>query len=225
MRFTFIAAIADGRLDGADYRDWTTRQLAEYGLHLAGGEIKRGEDLIGFYSFLDRAQGEPLVPAEARADLTAQRPFGGVVAGYLQWSHAADERAGQTVLAPAILAIGRSVIARTDDGRHVRALRELEFPLSNLVGSHGFADGEALVSRDEDYLRYVQREAQASIAAAGLSGDVGRFDTHHNPIRIVGDLRLHGRVVEDPERELGGHRVRLWALDRACLADPTFWSD
>ena len=225
MRYTFIAAIADGRLHGADYRDWATRQLAEHGLHLAGGEINRGDVLLGFYAFLDRAQGEPLVPVEARGYLVPQGPFGGAVAGYLHRSHAADERAGQTVLAPAMLAIGRSVIARTDDGRFVQALRPIEFPLANLVGSHGFADGEALISRDEDYLLYVQREAQAALSAAGLSGDVGRFDTHHNPIRIVGDLRLHGRVVEEPERELAGHQVRLWALDRTCLDDPTFWSD
>jgi hypothetical protein len=107
----------------------------------------------------------------------------------------------------------------------MQAVRLVEFPMSNLVGKHGFADGEAFLGRSDDYLRYVQREAQAAIAAAGLSGDIGRFDTHHNPIRLVGDLHLHGRVVDDAERELAGHRFRIWALDLASLADPEFWSD
>jgi hypothetical protein len=225
MAYTFIAAISDGRLAGDDYRDWTRRQLAEHGFHLADGELKRGDDLIGFYAFLDRDQGEQLVPAEARRALAEAGPYGGAVVGYFNWTHAVDERAGQTQLAPAILAIGRSVVARTDNGRFKHAIRLVEFPLSNLVGKHGFADGEALIGRDDDYLRYVQREARAAIAAAGLSGDVGRFDTHHNPIRLVGDLRLHGRVVDEPERELAGHRFRIWALDLASLTDQEFWSD
>jgi hypothetical protein len=225
MVYTFIAAISDGRLAGDDYRDWTRRQLAEHGLQLADGELKRGGDLIGFYAFLDRDRGEQLVSAEARRVLADPGPYGGAVVGYFNWTHAVDERAGQTQLAPAILAIGRSVVARTDNGRFQQALRLVEFPLSNLTGKHGFADGEAFIARDDDYLRYVQREAQAAIAAAGLAGDVGRFDTHHNPIRLVGDLRLHGRVVENPERELAGHRFQIWALDLAMLADQEFWSD
>jgi hypothetical protein len=225
MTYTFVAAIADGRLSGEDYRDWTRHQFAEHGLQLADGELKRGDDLIGFYEFLDRDQGASLMPAEARDALADPGPFGGTVVGYLNWSHSVDERAGQAQLAPAILTIGRSIVARTDNGSYKQALRCIEFPLSNLVGSHGFADGEALISRDDDYLRYVQREAQAAIASAGLSGDVGRFDTHHNPIRLVGDLRLHGRVVDDPERELAGHGFRIWALDLASLADWEFWSD
>jgi hypothetical protein len=225
MRYTFIAAIIDGRLAGEDYRDWTRRQLAEHGFHLEDGELKRGKDLVGFYSFLDRDQGAPLMPAEAPHALADPGPFGGAVMGYLNWTHSIDERVGQAQLAPAILAIGRSIVARTDNGRYKQALRSIEFPLSNLVGSHGFADGDALISRDGDYLRYVQREAQAAIVAAGLSGDVGQFDTHHNPIRLVGDLRLHGRVVDDPESELAGHRFRIWALDLACLGDWEFWSD
>lgn len=225
MTYTFIAAITDGRLAGEDYRDWTRRQLAEHGIQLASGELKRGDDLIGFYQFLDRDQGAPLMPAEARHAIADPGPFGGTVVGYLNWSHSVDERVGQAQLAPAILAIGRSIVARTDNGCYKQALQPIEFPLSNLVGSHGFADGEALISRDDDYLRYVQREAQAAITAAGLSADVGRFDTHHNPIRLVGDLRLHGRVVDEPERELAGHRFRIWALDLKNLADGEFWSD
>jgi len=225
MQYTFLAAITDGRLAGADYRDWTRRQLAEHGFQLAEGELKRGADLIGFYAFLDRDQGASLVSAEVRSALADMGPYSGAVAGYLNWTHSVDERLGQAQLAPAILAVGRSIVARTDNGLYKRAIRELEFSLSNLVGSHGFADGEALISRDDDYLRYVQREAQAAITAAGLSGDVGRFDTHHNPIRLVGDLRLHGRLVDDLEGELAGHRVRIWALDLACLDDREFWSD
>jgi len=225
MTYTFVAAIADNRLAGADYRDWTSRQLAEHGFRLEDGDLKRGDDLVGFYAFFDRDQGVTLMPTDAHRALTDPGPYGGAIAGYLNWTHALDERVGQAQLAPALLAIGCSLVARTDNGRYQQALRQIEFPLSNLVGSHGFADGEALVSRDDEYLRYVQREAQAAIAAAGLAGDVGKFDTHHNPIRIVGDLRLHGRVVSDPERELAGHRLRIWALDRACLADREFWSD
>jgi hypothetical protein len=225
MPYTFIAAIADGRLAGADYRDWTGRQLVDYNFQLADGELKRGDDLIGFYTFLDRDQGAPLLPAEARYALADPGPFGGTVVGYLNWTHTVDERVGQAQLAPAILTIGRSIVARTDNGRYKQALRCIEFPLSDLVGKHGFADGDALISRDDEYLRYVQREAEAAITAAGLSGDVGRFSTHHNPIRLAGDLRLHGRVVDDPERELAGHRFRIWALDLASLADWEFWSD
>ncbi|HEX7839924.1 MAG TPA: hypothetical protein VF469_20750 [Kofleriaceae bacterium] len=32
-------------------------------------------------------------------------------------------------------------------------------------------------------------------------------------------------MVDDPERELASHHVRIWALDLACLADREFWSD
>jgi hypothetical protein len=225
MTYTFIAAIADGRLAGEDYREWTRRQLAERGFDVSDGDLKRGDDLIGFYKFLDRDQGTPVMPVEAQRALADPGPFDSTVAGYLSWTHSLDERVGHAQLAPAILAIGRSIVARTDNGRFKHAIRELDFPLANLVGNHGFADGDALISRDDDYLRYVQRQAQAAITAAGLSGDVGRFDTHHNPIRLVGDLRLHGRVVDDPERELGGHQFRIWALDLACLTDREFWSD
>src|SRR5262249_9097746 len=153
------------------------------------------------YTFLDREEGTPLLSKEAQRALADPAPYGGAVVGCLNWTHSVNERVGQTQLAPAILTLGRSIVARTDNAHYKHALQELEFPLSNLVGSHGFTDGEALISRDDDYLRYVQRAAQAAIAAAGLSGDVGRFDTHHNPIRLVGDLQLHGRVVDDPERE------------------------
>jgi hypothetical protein len=225
MTYTFIAAIADGRLAGEDYREWTQRQLAERGFDVSDGDLKRGDDLIGFYKFLDRDQGAPIMPVEAQRALADPGPFDSTVAGYLSWTHSLDERVGHAQLAPAILAIGRSIVARTDNGRFKRAIRELDFLLSNLVGNHGFADGNALISRDDDYLRYVQRQAQAAITAAGLSGDVGRFDSHHNPIRLAGDLRLHGRVVDDPERELAEHQFRIWALDLACLADREFWSD
>jgi hypothetical protein len=225
MTYTFIAAITDGRLAGEDYREWTQRQLAEHGLRFSDGDLKRGDDLIGFYRFLDRDQGAPVMPVEAQRALADPGPFGGTVAGYLNWTHAVDESVGQAQLAPAILAVCRGIVARTDNGHFKRAIRELDFLLSNLVGNHGFADGNALISRDDDYLRYVQRQAQAAIAAAGLSGDVGRFDSHHNPIRLAGDLRLHGRVVDDPERELAGHQFRIWAFDLACLADREFWSD
>jgi hypothetical protein len=225
MTHTFLAAIVDGRLDGADFREWTRKQLADRNLRLEGDELKLGDDLIGFYAFLDRERGARVMPDDARRALAELGPYGGDVVGYFNWTHAVGERAGREHVAPAILAISRGVVARTDDGRFQQAIRRVEFPLSNLVGQHGFADGEALVGRDEAYLRYVQREAQAALAAAGVTGDVGTFDTHHNPIRLVGDLRLHGRVLDDPERELAGHAFRIWALDLASLADAGFWSD
>lgn len=225
MTYTFIAAIADGRLAGEDYRERTERQLDEHGLRFSDGDLKRGDDLIGFYRFLDRDQGARVMPMEAQRALVDPGPFGGTAVGYLNWTHAVDQRVGHAQMAPAILAVCRGIVARTDNGRFKQAIREINFLLSNLVGNHGFADGGALISRDDDYLRYVQRQAHAAIAAAGLSGHVGRFDTRHNPIRLVGDLRLHGRVVDEPERELAGHQVRIWALDLACLADREFWSD
>jgi hypothetical protein len=225
MTYTFIAAIADGRLADEDYRDRTRRQLADHGFHLVDGELKQGDDLIGFYAFLDRDQGALVMPVQAQRALADPGPFDCAVAGYLNWTHSVNERVGQAQLAPAIVAVCRSIVARTDTGSYKHVVREAKFPLSNLVGNHGFADGEALISRDDDYLRYVQHEAQDAIAAAGLSGDIGRFDSHHNPIRLVGDLRLHGRVVDDPERELAGHQFRIRARDLACLADREFWSD
>jgi hypothetical protein len=225
MAYTFIAAIADGRLGGADYREWTQRQLADHNLHLAGNELKLGDDLIGFYAFLDRDQGTPLMATEALRALADVGPYSGEVAGYFNWTHTVNDRAGHEHVAPALLRIGRSIVARTDNGRYTQAVRCVEFSLSTLIGKHGFGDGDALISRDDEYLSYVQREAQAAIAAAGLSGDIVRFDTHHNPLRLVGDLRLHGRIVEDPETELAGHRFRVWALDLATLSDHEFWSD
>jgi hypothetical protein len=160
-------------------RAFTHRQDVYFG----GGEYRSG------------SKDTRHLPTEAPRALADPGPFGGMVAGYLNWTHSVDERVGQAQLAPVILTVCRSNVARTDNARYQHAIREIAFPLSNLVGSHGFADGDALISRDDDYLRYVQREAQNAVAAAGLSGDVGRFDTHHNPIRLVGDLRLHGPVV------------------------------
>jgi hypothetical protein len=109
------------------------------------------------------------VPAEAPHALADPGPFGGTVVGYLNWTHPVDERVGQAQLAPAILAIGRSIVARTDNGCYKQALRCIEFPLSNLVGNHGLADGEALTSRDDNYLRYVQREAHRRSALSPAS--------------------------------------------------------
>src|SRR5262249_32284061 len=92
MTYTFIAAIAHDRLDGEDYREWTQRQLAEHGFRFSDGDLKRGDDLIGFYKFLDRDHGASVMPVEAQRALADPGPFSGTVAGYLSWTHTVDER-------------------------------------------------------------------------------------------------------------------------------------
>jgi hypothetical protein len=169
--------------------------------------------------------GPGLLPEDARPLVDHPGPYSGPVVGYFSWTHAVDPQLAEQRLVPAIVSLSRGVIARTDNGRHKQTVRLVEHSLSNLLGNHGFADGDVLVSRDDDYLRYVQREAEAALAAAGMSGDVGRFDTHHNPIRLVGDLRIGGRVVDDPEPELLRHTMRIWTYDPSVLGDPEFWID
>ena len=130
-----------------------------------------GDGLVGFYQFLDREEGRRLLPEDARPLVEKPGPYNGPVVGYFSWTHAVDQRIAEARLLPAIISISRSIIARTDNGRHMETVRLIEFPLSSLVGNHGFDDGDALISRDDDYLRYVQREAEAALAA-GL-WDVG----------------------------------------------------
>ena len=170
MPYTFIAAIADDRIGTAGYRDWVRRQLAEGGFTLEdNGDLMCGDGLVGFYQFLDREEGRRLLPEDARPLVEKPGPYNG--RGRLFQLDACGGSANRRgAPSPAIISISRSIIARTDNGRHMETVRLIEFPLSSLVGNHGFDDGDALISRDDDYLRYVQREAEAALAAGALGG-------------------------------------------------------
>lgn len=228
MPHTYIAAIMDGRIEGADYSQWVNDRLAANGFTLEpNGALKKGEELIGFYAFLDREEGDTLLSADALARVNAPGPHRGAAVGYFAWTHVLEPQLAAQYLLPAIVAIGGGVVARTDDGRYKDTVGIIEFALSNLLGKYGFWDGDDLLSRDEAYLSYVQCEAKAALEAAGLSGEVGRFDSHHNPIRIVGDLRKDGRVLDESDEQtaLDLHSMRIWARNPKVLEDVDFWCD
>jgi hypothetical protein len=226
MTNTFIAAVANRRAAAGDWGGWVRAQLTEHGFTLTGdGELWFGDELVGRGELIERRAEDRLLPGEVRAVLDAPAPYTGPVVGYVGWTHAVAPELAERHLVPAMCVLSQSSIVRPDTGQHKRVVRPVAFSLANLVGNHGFADGEALLGRDDAYLRDVQRAAGAALTAAGLSGDVGRFDSHHNPIRLVGELRASGRVVDDPEAELARHAVTIWAYDLAARRDPEFWID
>lgn len=228
MPNTFIAAITDPRKDGADYIARVRERLHEAGFDLDdGGLLTHADGLVGFYRFLDLDDGYDLLPAEAVALVERPPPCPGIgpVVGYFTWSHPTRPELAQRRLVPAIIAVGRGLIARTDDGRFRTAVNRIEFKLSDLFGKYGFGDGGALLSRDPDYLEYVRDEASTALAAAGFAAEVGIFDSSHNPVRIVGDVKKDGQLVEDSEitSELFCHPLTIWTYDPALPDDFEFW--
>ena len=103
--------------------------------------------------------------------------------------------------------------------------------MTDLVGKHGFEDGDALLSRTEDaYLRYAVQEAERALAEAeralaraGFTGYAGIFGTHHNPLRLSGDRMRGGVPVSAPDEALLGATMRLWAFDWSVLDEIAFW--
>ncbi|HET9624260.1 MAG TPA: hypothetical protein VFP84_22960 [Kofleriaceae bacterium] len=223
MTYTFIAAIAGNHLNDA-YSQWTVRKLADYGFSTANGDLKLNDSLVGFCKFVDREAGRDLLPEGARRLVDDPGPYSGPIAGYFQWTHTVDESAAER-LVPAMLAISRSVIARTDNGEFRAVVRQIEFPLTDLLGKFGFHDGDALLSRDDDYLAYVVGAVEAAVEAAGYAAHIGRYDGIHNPIRLAGDLEQSGKVIDDPSTALEGHSVKIWALDLEIVNDREFWRD
>lgn len=223
MKFTFIAAIAGNHLND-DYRQWTVRKLADHGFSTANGDLMLHDNLVGFCEFVDCEVGRDLLSEGARRLVDDPGPYSGPIAGYFHWTHTVEERAAER-LVPAMLAISRSVIARADNGEFRAVVRQIEFPLTDLLGKFGFRDGDALLSRDDDYMAYVVGAMEAAVEAAGYAAHIGRYDGIHNPIRIAGDLEQNGEAIADPSAALDGHSVKIWALDLEIGNDHEFWRD
>ncbi len=79
------------------------------------------------YKFVDREARRDMLPEGARRLVDDPGPHSGPIVGYFKWTHALDESVvGHLV--PALLAISRSVVSRTDNGEFRVAMREIEFP-------------------------------------------------------------------------------------------------
>jgi hypothetical protein len=222
---TYIAAIHDALVDEPDWAAWLRRHLAAEQVTLADDElVLHVGEVVGRYELL-----APAAAAARHRDAPwwslEPRPWLGGVAGFFSWTHAADERAAMAHLVPTLIRRGRGVIARLDSGRFHETVHPRTFSLANLLERHGFDDGEALLARDGDYLDHVVGEVERALAAAGFEAAVGVASTHHNPIRIVGEVRRGGVAIADPLAALAASAVTLWAYDWDVLDDVAFWID
>lgn len=221
-QFTFLTVIGSRRVRGP-WREWLTGALAARGITFAGEELRVGGVLCGFASLIDLADVAAVEP-DAAWWRPSRCPWVGAPAGVFSWDHT-DEALAKDRLVPALVDLGRGPFVRADvSGDQVRAsVVRRRFPLSDLVGPHGFDDGAALLREDPEYLEDVRRAAGSVIRDAGYRGDVGTWPSHHNPLRLAGPLTRDGRAVVDPEAVLRDHVLEIWAHDWSILGGAPFW--
>ncbi|HYN78160.1 MAG TPA: hypothetical protein VES73_10250 [Lamprocystis sp. (in: g-proteobacteria)] len=223
---TFVAAVLEQHLLNRPWRDFLSQGFAQSGLELAGdGTLTRAADLIGCYRLLEPELAQHRMDAGLWRSLQPASQRLGRPVGYFCWTHAADEQAARAHLLPAVLRLCRGVIARPDNGQTREAVCRRNFPLTNLLGKHGFDDGEAFLDRSDATLREALGEVELALKAADLEGYVSVFGTHHNPLRLSGGLRRNGQVVDDEAQALDGLSISLWSYNWPVLDEVLFWID
>ena len=73
--------------------------------------------------------------------------------------------------------------------------------------------------------QYVLAEIEQVLAGAGCVGNVGVFGTHHNPVRLSGDLIRGAETIDHHDRLLDDLRVTLYTLDLSLLSSSPFWDE
>lgn len=225
MLYTFVAAIPQREDHPEQWQERLRQQLAAAQITpAADARLLHGDDLVGFYQFIDLEEGLTLFHAAPWLALAQECPWFQGLAGFFSWTHVADQALAEERLLPR-LAHASTVIARTDDHAFRQSVRLIEFSLTNLLSRHGFYDGDAFLSRDEAYLLSAYDEVAHALQAAGLAGHVVMLETAHNPLQLAGDLYRGEASIPDATLALAELSVQIWAYDWDILKDPVFWQD
>ena len=221
----FIAAIMSAHLpDPEAWQDWLRHELVQHKVELGNdGNMTADGNYMGFYRLLSREQAQHEFGRALWFSLDEVPPWLGHPVGFFAWCHLGCESEAESHLLPALVELSRGLCVRIDDGRFVHLATEREFSLSNLIGKHGFDDGDAFLSRnpDSEYLRATVLQTRRVLEEAGLDVFIGIYGTHHNPLRMTGDVTKDGKVVDD--RVLWDLNIRLWTLNWPVLREETFW--
>lgn len=222
LAHTHVVSVMDGHIQGEDWRRHVRQGFESSGLHLQdNGDISRGGDNVGIYSFVTLAEAGELFGGQSWFSLAPEGPWIGKPTGFLAWMVYR-----KTDIAYIVSWVCRGTVARLD-GRESRKLAGLnEFSLGNLRGKHGFDDGDAFLFRDnDDYWRYVLTEIERVLTGAGCVGNVGVFGTHHNPVRLSGDLTRGAETIDHDDCLLDNLRVKLYMRNLSLLSSSPFWDD
>jgi hypothetical protein len=227
MLFTFIAAITQPKNQTDNWQNWLNQALKETGLSLVGEEkLLYEKDLIGFYRCIELNEGITLFRSAPWFPFTQQEcPWLHELAGFFNWTHVAGQSIAEDQLLPKLIQIQSILIARSDNQNFKRPVSLVEFSLSNLLSKHGFHDGDAFLSRDENYLLYVYDELTRCLEVAGLKGHIAILETVHNPILLSEGLFQNGKPVKDEFLTLANLFVHIWAYDWDILTDTEFWQE
>lgn len=182
------------------------------------------DDILGHCRLLDVEDAVRAFADTSWFSLADQGAWLGRPVGFFCWTHMLNEHVARAHLLPALMWTCRGTVARPDTGEVRRFVSERELSLRALTSKFGFDDGDAFPSGNDDrYLDYVVHEAERALASAGLEGHVGLRDSHHNPLRLSGELTRAGALV--PDFELTRHCLRLWLFNLPVLEEIEFWFD
>ena len=224
--YTFIATIPKPNNFGNDWQHWFHEELATHKLFLTHGEqMLYDNDLIGFFRLIESEEANLLFQQTSWFTRLRECPWLSGIAGFFNWTHIVDEQATKYHLLPKLVSLGCPIIARTDNMHFKQAVGLVEFDLTHILSKFGFEDGDALLSRDKEYLTYVHKEITQCLEKAGLEGHIAILETAHNPFMLSQDLLQDGKKVDDEALKLATSSVRIWAHDWNILKDAKFWQD
>jgi hypothetical protein len=228
MVYTFTAAIPKRDSQTDNWHEWLQQYFEASNLFLSDDEnLYYGDNLVGFYRLLELEEAKASFQSTSWFTLTTAEVclWLGSIVGFFNWTHAPDQSLAEEHLLPKLVSLGCPVIARTDNNHFKQAIRRMEFDLTNLLSKYGFEDGDALLSRDEDYLLYVHQEINQRLEKAGLNGHVTILETAHNPLMLSEDLLQNGKKVSNERGTLSKLLIDIWAYDWSILRDVEFWLD
>lgn len=189
--FNFAAAVLDAHLAaGADWRTQVAEAAGRRGLALAGDEVRRAGEFVGWARLLDPGEAEAAFGGAPWFSLADRGAFRGRPVGFCNWEHYGEGVAPFDQLAVLDL---RGTIGRLDSGEAREPIVEKRYRLDGLLSKFGFDDGDALLTLPGgDYDQAMARRIEAALAAAGYPAALGvgisREVTAHNPVVLAGGL-------------------------------------
>lgn len=226
MLYTFVAAIPQHKNQTDNWQIQLRHHLATSQFSLAAEDrLLHADELIGFCRCIELEEGNTLFHSAPWFALTQKCPWFQGLAGFFNWTHVANQTLAEEQLLPKLIQIGSTVIARTDNQHFKQPVQLVEYSLLNLLHRHGFNDGNAFLSRDEDYLMCVYDEIVRCMETASLEGHIALLQTAHNPLQLSEDLRRDGKPVSNETLALAELSVQIWAYDWDVLKDWEFWQD
>jgi hypothetical protein len=227
--FNFAAAVLDAHLAaGSDWRAQVVEAAARRGLAMAGEEVRRAGEFIGWAHMLDPAEAEAAFGGAPWFSLADRGAFRGRPVGFLNWEHYGEGVAPFDQLAVFDL---RGTVGRIDSGEAREPIAWKRYRLDALLSRFGFDDGDALLTLPGgDYEEAMARRIEAALAEAGYPAALGvgisREVTAHNPVVLAGGLlRRASDWTEVPATAdiLARIEVELLAFDLDLLGDAEFW--